>query len=411
MKKNKKKKIILLSCSCLLILGGVGTVYALKKKEPTELNQSLIDVKTVQDIVDESQHSTLILSSKVVAKNSQKVKIDPSKGAVKEINVKEGDEVKPGQKLFEYVSDQQIKAKEAGYTTLEKEQMLQSAKTDSSLKWDSYNKKVAALNAAKAKVNQSSDESVKKEAEQEVKTLSDEVDQKYSEALTSDSAVSTATAELEKSSEMEKLEDERLQYDYVNSEGAGKVTYLNKELPSLSDEKKQSETFMEIIDQSELYATGEVNEFDKENVKLNQKVELIDRKDSTKRWHGTVTQIANLSTDSDGKKEEESPNVSKYPYKVLIDKGEKMPDLGTHLYVKLLSNSENIGKMMIPKSYLFDIKGNKASVWKNNKNQAEQQSVEFVEKEKDMVEIKTGITMTDSLIKPSDKVTEGMRVN
>ncbi|MGX4686981.1 efflux RND transporter periplasmic adaptor subunit [Vagococcus sp. JNUCC 83] len=407
---HKKKRMIMLSCSCLLIIGIAGTVY-FKKKEATTLNQSTIEVKKVQDLVDDSQPSKLILSSKIVAKNSQKIKIDPSKGAIKEISVKEGDTVKSGQKLFEYDSDQQLKAKEAGYTTLEKQRNLETAKTDSSLKWDSYNKKLSSLNAAKGKVNQATDEAVKKEAEQEVKTLQDEADQKYSEAILADSAVATAKSELEKSAEMEKIEDQRLTYDDVTSESDGTITYINKELPYLSNEKKQSETFMEVIDKSELYATGDVNEFDKDNVTLNQAVELIDRKDSTKRWKGKVVQVANLSTEGDGKKEEESSTLSKYPYKILLEKGEKMPSLGTHLYAKLLSNSEDAGKIMIPKNYLTNIKGTKASVWKSNNHKATKQSVEFVEKSSGLVEIKTGLLMTDTLIKPNDDVTQGMRVD
>ena len=407
--KLTRKKAIIVSSSVLLIFIVLGIGYY-KKSETSEEKKKTYEVSKVQELVDASQNSELVLSSKVIAKNSQKIKIDPTKGKIKEISVKEGDTVKAGQQLFKYDSEQQMKAKEAGYTTLEKQRMLEASKTESSLKWDSYNKKLKAYEAAKLKVSQASDDTAKKEAEQEVKTLGDEVDQKYSEALTADAAVSTASAELEKSSEMEKLEDEKLAYDSVSSEGDGKVVSVNTELPKLSSEKQQSETFMEIIDQSDIYATGEVNEFDKDSVKLNQSVELVDRKDSTKRWKGKVTQIANLSKDGEGNKEE-SANTSKYPYKIKIEKGQNMPSLGTHLYARFLSNSDSIGKILIPKEYLFDISGNKASVWKEVNGKAKKDTVEFKAATGNQVEIVKGLSLTDSLIKANLDISQGTKVN
>ena len=142
-KKLTRKKAIIVSFSVLLIFIILGIGYY-KKSEISEEKKKTYEVSKVQELVDASQNSELVLSSKVIAKNSQKIKIDPTKGKIKEISVKEGDTVKAGQQLFKYDSEQQMKAKEAGYTTLEKQRMLEASKTESSLKWDSYNKKLKA---------------------------------------------------------------------------------------------------------------------------------------------------------------------------------------------------------------------------------------------------------------------------
>jgi len=56
-------------------------------------NQSVVvnnkvDSKTVQEAVDEAKKKSLVLSGEVAPNNSSKVKIDPSKGEVKEVFVK-----------------------------------------------------------------------------------------------------------------------------------------------------------------------------------------------------------------------------------------------------------------------------------------------------------------------------------
>lgn len=406
--KKNKWKTIFVSMLVVIIVSYGG--YCYYKTNKTDSSNSSFEVRTVEEMTESYTKPNLTLSGEVIAKNSQKIKIDSTKGQVKDIKVREGDTVKNSQELFSYATDQQLKTKEATYSKEEKERQLQVARTTASLKWESHNKKVTELEELKTKRNKSTDEAEKTALSQEIKTLENDIEMKYSEALSGDNDIVTAEAELNKLIEIEKVEQERLSYDVVTSDCEGKVTYVNQELPKLSQEKKQEETFMEIIDQTELYVTGKVNEFDREKVALNKQVELVDRKNPSIRWKGKVVQIANLGSDGDNKKQEDNPNVTKYPYKILLEKSDKMPIIGTHVYANFLSNDEDAGKMIVEKKFLFDIKGKTASVWKVTHGKATKEVIEFKQKNNDAVEVTKNMTMADRLVNPTSEVKEGVEI-
>lgn len=413
MKRIRKAKFkkLMIGTTLLVVIASGGYIYYTQSAGSKKLSQ--FEVRSVEEMTEEYNKPNLILSGEVVAKNSQIIKMDASKGIVSEINVKEGDQVNTGDVLFSYETDQRLKSREASYSKEEKERNLQSARTTANLKWESYNKKQAELEKTQTKLNQASDEMIKNDISQEIKTITNDLDQKYIEAISGENEVATAEAELEKSKEVETVEQERLTYDSVKSEGSGEVTFINKELMTSSQEKKQEETFMEIIDQSQLYVKGKVNEFDKDKVKLNKQVELVDRKDPNVRWQGKVVQLANLGEEGANKKQDDSPNLTKYPYKIQLDKKEKMPLLGTHVYAKFLESTDEKAsdKMMVPKDYLFDVKGSKASIWKVSNGKAKKESVEFKHEDTEMVELTKNITMADKIVKPAPNVKEGVEIN
>ena len=137
---------------------------------------------------------------------------------------------------------------------------------------------------------------------------------------------------------------------------------------------------------------------------------MVDRKNPSIRWKGKVVQIANLGSDGDNKKQEDNPNVTKYPYKILLEKSDKMPIIGTHVYANFLSNDEDAGKMIVEKKFLFDIKGKTASVWKVTHGKATKEVIEFKEKNNDAVEVTKNMTMADRLVNPTSEVKEGVEI-
>lgn len=58
---------------------------------------------------------------------------------------------------------------------------------------------------------------------------------------------------------------------------------------------------MEIIDKSKMLVKGNISEFDRDKLKIGQKVEVIDRKDNSKKWTGKVTQVGNLKAEEKAK--------------------------------------------------------------------------------------------------------------
>jgi HlyD family secretion protein len=410
--KNNRKKFLIIGFAVLVVvLTAIIMVNALRSSEEKSINASTpenqVEEKTVKALVEESKTSDLILAGKVTANNTNKLKIDPDKGTVKEVLVKEGDKVEKGQALFTYQTDQQMKTKEAELDAEAKARAVEVSRSSANIKWETYNKKVAQLNQAKA----DNDKENKEELKAEIKTLEGEVDQAYTDGLTGDNEVKNAESELEKAQLMQANEQERLGADTIVADNAGTIKSLNMDLINQSKEKQREESFMEIIDDSSLFVNGDINEFDREKVSLNQPVELIDRKNKEKKWKGKIVQVANLSSEESGseKKQDEDPNLSKFPYKVLIENGDKMPIIGSHVYVKVLPKEFEEGKIILNRKYVIT-KDNKQFVWKVDDKKIKFHEIKGTPAGENLVTINEGLTQNDKIAVPKEGMKDGMEV-
>lgn len=157
-RKKMNRKTIILGSTVILACAGLGGYMLLKQVNQQQAMQMVdkkIDSLTVQEAVNNSKKTSLVLSGEVVANNSSKVKIDPSKGEVKEVFVKNGDTVTQGQPLFSYVTSQELTAQSAQYDAQSKANAITTAQNSAAIKWETYNRKLASLNALKGKYNSS----------------------------------------------------------------------------------------------------------------------------------------------------------------------------------------------------------------------------------------------------------------
>ena len=183
--KKMNRKTILLGSTVILACAGLGgyvLLHQVNQQQAMKMVDNKIDSLTVQDAVNNSKKTSLVLSGEVVANNSSKVKIDPSKGEVKEVFVKNGDTVTQGQPLFSYVTSQELTAQSAQYDAQAKVNGITAAQTGASIKWETHNRKLANLNTLKNKYNSSKDESLL----DQIKSAEDELAQALSDAKTAD---------------------------------------------------------------------------------------------------------------------------------------------------------------------------------------------------------------------------------
>ena len=280
--KKMNRKTILLGSTVILACAGLGgyvLLHQVNQQQAMKMVDNKIDSLTVQDAVNNSKKTSLVLSGEVVANNSSKVKIDPSKGEVKEVFVKNGDTVTQGQPLFSYVTSQELTAQSAQYDAQAKANSITAAQTSASIKWETYNRKLANLNTLKNKYNSSKDESLL----DQIKSAEDELAQALSDAKTADNEVTNAQIEAEKAQVTAQTESDRMKYDTVTADTAGTITSMNEDLPTQSKAKKEEETFIEIMDKSKTLVKGTVSEFDREKLSVGQRVDVVDRKDPKKR--------------------------------------------------------------------------------------------------------------------------------
>ena len=411
--KKMNRKTILLGSTVILACAGLGgyvLLHQVDQQQAMKMVDNKIDSLTVQDAVNNSKKTSLVLSGEVVANNSSKVKIDPSKGEVKEVFVKNGDTVTQGQPLFSYVTSQELTAQSAQYDAQAKANSITAAQTSASIKWETYNRKLANLNTLKNKYNSSKDESLL----DQIKSAEDELAQALSDAKTADNEVTNAQIEAEKAQVTAQTESDRMKYDTVTADTAGTITSMNEDLPTQSKAKKEEETFIEIMDKSKTLIKGSVSEFDREKLSVGQRVDVVDRKDPKKRWSGTVTQVGTLTTanagnSNGGNKQQENPNQGKFPYTVELDQGGEMPLVGSHSYVNVVENAPEAGKVVVNKAYTFS-KNGKTYVWKVEGKKVKMKEVKTKKVSDRLVEITEGLTMKDTISTPREGMKDGMEV-
>lgn len=409
-RKMTRKQLALLSAGVLTCV--VGGSYLIMNHQQQEIVSSVNKVKalTIKEAMEQGKDISLTLAGEVTANNSSKVKIDSSKGEVKDVFVKKGDVVKVGQPLFSYETSQRLTAQSSEFDVQTKANQLQVAKSNAALKWETYNRKVNEINTLKSRYNTAPDESLL----EQIRSAEDSVSQALSDAKTADSEIKTAQIELDKANVIAATEKDRLEYDTIKSDTAGTIVSLNADLPNQSKSKKESETFMEIIDKSKMLVKGNISEFDRDKLKIGQKVEVIDRKDNSKKWTGKVTQVGNLKAEATdqgqgGNDQQDNPNQAKFPYVIELDQSDKQPLIGSHTYINVLNNAPEAGKIVLKETFTMAENG-KTYVWKVDKNKVKKQEIKTKPFSKGYVEVTSGLTMQDKIAQPLPGMKDGMEV-
>lgn len=412
LKNNKKRKLqILCSISALLAVVLVIIYFSNINKSQAGVDQDKTDLikgETVNALVRKNLASGLILAGKVTANNDSAIKIDPEKGTIKEVHVKEGDFVEKGQALFTYQTDQEIATKEADLNVEVQSRALEVARSTSNINWETYNKKVKELEQARINYNKEKTEELKNM----INTIQSEVNQAYLEGIAGDNAVKDAESELKKAEFTKNSEQEKLKQDTVVADNDGYIKTLNMDLVNQSRERKSEENFIEIIDESSLFVNGDINEFDREKISVNQPVELIDRNNTENKWKGKIVQVGNLTSDEadDESQQNENPNLSKFPYKVLVNEEDQMPIIGSHVLVNVLEESFEEGQIILDNEYVFS-QEDKQFVWKVEENKIVLHEVTAEPAGENLINIKEGLDWDDEIVLPKEGLEEGMEVD
>ncbi|MBC9788248.1 MULTISPECIES: efflux RND transporter periplasmic adaptor subunit [Carnobacterium] len=414
MKKKKPIKLISSVVIVLAIIAGSIFYFTRSQSNANSLSQKLIP-QTVKELSgDGNKGSNFLLTGSVAPNQISKLTLDNSKGTVSEVHVKEGDSVVKGQKLYTYQNpDGELALKEAQLTVTNQANDLEQKRSDASLKWEQHNKKQADLDKLTTKYNQAGAEE-KETLKQEKTQLETEVAQAKSDARTADSLIGTAEIELEKAQLGVTNAEKKYGSNDVLAEVDGVVKKVDTDQMNKSVAEGNKETFMEITDTSSLYVNGQVDEFNKDQLAIDQPVKIIDRTDEKKVWSGKISKVGNLAAESGGddeKKEEENPNLSKYPFKVIFDPTDTPPPLGRHMYVEVLPKGDEANKVKLPLDFVIQ-EGKESYVWLVKKGKIEKSKIEAGEpdKETNTVEITKGLTEEDQIVYPYSTLKAGMEV-
>lgn len=320
-------------------------------------------------------------SCMVVSEHVAEIERDNEK-SVKELLVREGDDVKQGQELFSYDTDELKLTLEK--QTLEKEQLetqIENLKND-----------IAELEKDRERAG------TRDKLQYTVQIQTSQVDLKEAELN-----LKTKKAEVKKSKEI-------LKNATVKSPVEGRVQSISE---SGTDNNGETLPYITIQQAGAYRIKGTIGEQQRGGIMEGDRVKMISRADESQVWMGTVSLVdyenpvkGNSNMYMGGMAADEMNTSSKYPFYVELDSNDGLI-MGQHLYLEL-DNGEGIaaGLNLSMAFICFEDNGN-AYVWADNgRNKLEKRTVTLGQPD-DMMgtySILSGLSDSDYIAFPDEEV-------
>ena len=365
-----KKWMGLLLALCLLLsgCGSTGGVYV----------QSVEVLSNMGGIAPGDHFLGLVVSEHVT-----EIKKDSDK-AVKELLVKEGDDVRKDQELFRYDTDEL----QLNYDKkcLELEQLKASI--------ESYKTQIRQLENERAGVTGS------EKLRYTLEIQSTQLDMKEAELK-----IKTKEKEVEQAKEL-------LENSTVISPVDGRVQDINE---SGMNNQGEAAAYITIQEVGSYRVKGVLGELQRGGIQEEDRVTMVSRTDESQVWSGKVTLVdyENPTQGSEmdryyGMSADEMTAASKYPFYVDLDSTEGLM-LGQHLYIKLETEEGQPAGIPISSAFVAYAEDGSAFVWAEHKGKLEKRPVTLGEYNPmtDSQEILSGISLEDYIAFPDETCQEG----
>ena len=316
----------------------------------------------------------------VVSEHTAEVTRDADK-TIQELLVKEGDDVKEGQPLFRYDTEElQLNLDKKN---LELEQLKSSI--------ESYKEKIKTLERERSGLSGTA------KLQYTVEIQSAQVDQKEAELK-----LKTKEDEVKKAQEL-------LDNSTVTSPITGRVQKINENDTTDSDGKPAAYI---TIQQSGAYRVkGVLGELQRGSLKEGDRVKLVPRTEENAAWTGTVTLVdyenPTQGSDTDryyGSSSDEMTTASRYPFYVELDSTDGLM-LGQHLYIELDTGADAPG-VGISGAFLCYNEDGSAYVWAEKGGKLEKRAVTLGDYDPmtDVQKITEGLSLEDYIAYPDPEL-------
>ncbi|MGG0731321.1 efflux RND transporter periplasmic adaptor subunit [Bacillus paramycoides] len=382
---NKKKKWIIVGVIVLIVIVAAVNIFVMqgKKKDTTKT-----DAVSFEKVTERKLNNTKLISGQVKPGNIESFYADPTKGKVKDIAVKEGQEVEKGTKLFSYDNEEiNLQVKQA-----ELDQKM------ADMRYDQGKKKIDSL---KDEIKKAKDSGAGKE-------VTDPMEEQVSEL-----EMAQKTTELEK--EKGKLQKEELSKKQkeltIYSNFTGVVQKLDKDAAQSSSQALggQGKAFLQVASKDPFQVQGTLTELQKSQIQKDQTFTVTAKANNKKKWTGKITEVSEFPTSAEMAQAvgEGTQNMSQYTYKASLD---SQDGLSPGYHVSLQVNLENKTMIAVPSKSIVE-EGDDAFVYIEEKGKLHKQNVKKGANDGDWTEIVEGATVGQKVVKnPSDNVYDGMEV-
>lgn len=386
--KIKKKQIIIIGAA-LVVVAAAGVIFAVVRKGGSSGSDAgnSIYVDSVAELCGLGSGNGLTdrFSGIVEPQKTWDIQVSSDK-TVEEILVKEGDEVKVGDDLFTYNTEEMEDNLAQAEIELDRlaNEIAQTNEQIASLKKEKASAGADAQLSYTTQINTAENEVKRNEYEQKSKQM--EI-----EKLKNSIANATVTSELDGVVKS------------INASGSSDVNSMTGE----------TEAFMTILATGDFRVKGTVNEQNMSAIVEGQAVIVHSRVNDT-TWAGTLTSVdlenpekndSMMYYSSDGS----TDSSSNYPFYVELESAEGLM-LGQHVYIEMDygQNEEREGIWL--DSYYIIQEDDQAYVWAaNSKDKMEKRSVTLGEFDEEMqqYQIVDGLTEDDYIAFPDESIKEG----
>ena len=319
-------------------------------------------------------------SGLVVSENLTEIKKDSDK-QVAELMVKEGQDVKEGDALFTYDTDQlQLNADKLD---LEREQLSASL--------DDYQTQIGELEREREQVG------ANQKLQYTIQIQTAQVSLKEAELN-----LKTKEAELEKAKQL-------LENATITSPITGRVQSINE---SGTDSQGNPAAYITIQQAGAYRVKGTIGELQQGAISEGDRIKLTSRLDSSKTWMGTVTLVDYenpVQNDSSGgyiiSGNDSSHTASKYPFYVELDSIDGLI-MGQHLYMERYTEGEDATGVTVSSAYICYEDDGSAYVWaENSRGKLEKRAVTLgaYNENTDNYQVTDGLSETDYIAFPDEQ--------
>lgn len=392
----KKKGIIILIVVLLVLAGAAGAIYYVLHNKKAS-NEELVYATKISDLnggydLTESRYMGTVESQEVKGVNRDSDK------KVKELYVKEEDEVKAGDVLFEYDTE----SMELQLRQLELE--LTSINNNIA----TLNQQIASLTTEKAAAP--AEEQLSYSAQ--IQNLQAQVNQANYDASAKQLEIDCQKLSMENTKVVAPMDGIIKTINENNSTSSSDDDSSNSNSDNGSD--STSNAYITIMAKGDYRIKATASELTVRSMSEGQSMIIRSRVDDS-TWTGTVTKI-DLEHPDNGNNNDyymsSGTTATKYPFYISLDSTDGLM-LGQHVYVEADYGQGDVKEGLWLDEYYIMQEDDGAYVWAENaKGYIEKRKVELGEYDENMMryQILSGLTEDDYIAYPEDRVKEGMKV-
>lgn len=392
----KKKGIIILIVVLLVLAGAAGAIYYVLHNKKAS-NEELVYATKISDLnggydLTESRYMGTVESQEVKGVNRDSDK------KVKELYVKEEDEVKAGDVLFEYDTE----SMELQLRQLELE--LTSINNNIA----TLNQQIASLTAEKAAAP--AEEQLSYSAQ--IQNLQAQVNQANYDASAKQLEIDRQKLSMENTKVVAPMDGIIKTINENNSTSSSDDDSSNSNSDNGSD--STSNAYITIMAKGDYRIKATASELTVRSMSEGQSMIVRSRVDDS-TWTGTVTKIDLEHPDNGNSNEYYSSSgttATKYPFYISLDSTDGLM-LGQHVYVEADYGQGDVKEGLWLDEYYIMQEDDGAYVWAENaKGYIEKRKIELGEYDENMMryQILSGLTEDDYIAYPEERVKEGMKV-